>query len=124
MRRQYRDEGFFVLERAVPGADLELLRSVAEDAVAVMDARMDAEGTDRLGINLRGRRYFTDRLSSERTELHRVLFSPLLAEICRATIGDEAYLFWEQYVIKGSTPTPSSPGIRTLVMCTRTTGPT
>ena len=24
------------------------------------------------------------------------------AEVCRATLGDTAYLFWEQYVVKGA----------------------
>ena len=104
MRQQYRDEGYFVLERALPEAHLELLRSVARDAVAVMDAKMDAAGTDRIGINLRGRRYFTDMLSREKTDLRQVLFSELLADICRATIGEDAYLFWEQYVLKGADP--------------------
>lgn len=104
MRQQYHEEGFFVLERALPEAHLELLRCVAGDAVEVMNARMDAAGTDRIGINLRGRRYFTDMLSHERTELRKVLFSELLADICRATIGEDAYLFWEQYVLKGADP--------------------
>jgi ectoine hydroxylase-related dioxygenase (phytanoyl-CoA dioxygenase family) len=27
-----------------------------------------------------------------------------MAEICRKTLGDEAYLFWEQYVIKAGDP--------------------
>ena len=104
MRQQYRDEGFFVLERALPADHLELLRSVAQEAVSVMDAKMDAEDTDRIGINLRGRRYFTDMLSRDKVELRDVLFSDLLGQICRATIGEEAYLFWEQYVIKGADP--------------------
>lgn len=28
------------------------------------------------------------------------IFSELMAEICRATLGPEAYLFWNQYVVK------------------------
>mgnify|MGYP001798179839 CR=1 FL=1 len=30
------------------------------------------------------------------------LFSDLMANICRATIGDPAWLFWEQYVVKSA----------------------
>ena len=26
----------------------------------------------------------------------------MIADICRATLGDNAYLFWEQYVVKGA----------------------
>ena len=25
-----------------------------------------------------------------------------MADVCRATLGDTAYLFWEQYVVKGA----------------------
>jgi ectoine hydroxylase-related dioxygenase (phytanoyl-CoA dioxygenase family) len=31
-----------------------------------------------------------------------MLFSPLMADICRATLGDDAYFFLDQYVVKGS----------------------
>ncbi len=30
-----------------------------------------------------------------------------MAQICRATLGEDAYLFWEQYVIKGTDPDSS-----------------
>lgn len=104
MREQYRQEGYFVLPGALPPDQLSLLRSTAADAVRVMDARMDELGVDRLGINLRGRRYFTNMLSRERPELDDVLASDLMAAVCRATIGDEAHLFWEQFVLKGADP--------------------
>lgn len=104
MKQQFREEGYFILERALPAEHLELLRSVAGAAIEVADAQMDAAGVDQLGLNRRGLRYFTNMLSHERPELREVLFSPLMAEICRATIGPDAYLFWEQFVIKGADP--------------------
>ena len=102
MREQYGTEGYFIVEQALPAEHLELLRDVSAHAVDTAHARMDAAGTDRLGLNVRGRRYFTHHLVKERPELREVLFSPLLAEVCRATIGDDAYLFWEQFVLKGA----------------------
>lgn len=104
MREQYENEGYFVLERVLSNDDLELLRRVADGAIDAMDRRMDAEGTDHLGINIRGKRYFTDWLSLEQPELRPFLLGPLMADICRATVGPDAYLFWEQYVIKGTSP--------------------
>lgn len=104
MREKYDRDGFFVLERVLTDTDLELLRRVASGAIEAMDGRMDAEGTDQLGINIRGKRYFTDWLSLEQPELRPFLLGPLMADICRATIGPNAYLFWEQYVIKGADP--------------------
>jgi ectoine hydroxylase-related dioxygenase (phytanoyl-CoA dioxygenase family) len=104
MRRQYRDEGYFILERAVPEEHLELLRSVADFAVEKADARMDELGVDQLDINKRGKRYFSHMIYKDRPELRQFLFSDLMADICRATLGDDAYLFWEQYVIKAGDP--------------------
>jgi ectoine hydroxylase-related dioxygenase (phytanoyl-CoA dioxygenase family) len=99
-RRQYREEGYFVLPGVLSDGDLELLRSGAAYAITRMDAEMDARGTDRLDINVRGRRYFSSKVAEERRELRSFLFGELMADICRATIGDTAYLFNEQYVIK------------------------
>jgi len=107
MRQQYRDEGYFLLPNVLDPADLELLRSGAQLAIDSMDAQMDAAGTDRLGINARGKRYFANHVYQQRPELLDFLLGELMAEICRATLGDEAYLFWEQYVIKAGDPDTS-----------------
>ena len=98
----YRDEGYMILERAVPDSYLELLRGQCQQAIDQMDARMDAEGGDTLGINHRGSRYFVSNCFKEQPILREFLFSELMAEVCRATLGDNAYLFWEQYVVKGA----------------------
>lgn len=104
MRDQYQREGYFILERALTGEQLELLRDVAQYAMDKADAEMDAAGVGRLGINVRGKRYFSHMIYQDRPQLRRFLFSDLMAEVCRATLGPEAYLFWEQYVIKVGDP--------------------
>jgi ectoine hydroxylase-related dioxygenase (phytanoyl-CoA dioxygenase family) len=104
MREQYRREGYFLLERALSPEQLELLRGVAGYAMDKADAAMDAAGVDRLGINARGKRYFSHMIYQDKPELRQFLFSDLMAEICRATLGPDAYLFWEQYVIKAGDP--------------------
>ncbi len=101
-RDLYRSEGYMILERAIPPSFLELLRGQCQQAIDRMDARMDAEGTDTLGINHRGSRYFVANCFREQPELRTFLFSELMADVCRATLGENAYLFWEQYVIKGA----------------------
>jgi ectoine hydroxylase-related dioxygenase (phytanoyl-CoA dioxygenase family) len=107
MREQFVQEGYFILENVISPDHLELLRSEADYAVAKLDARMDAIGTDRLDINARGKRYFAAMIYKDRPELRRFLFSELMAEICRSTLGHAAYLFWEQYVIKAADPDTS-----------------
>jgi ectoine hydroxylase-related dioxygenase (phytanoyl-CoA dioxygenase family) len=104
MREQYQQEGYFILERVVSDEHLELLRGAAQYSVDKLDAAMDASGVDRIGINARGKRYFSSMIYQDRPELRKFLFSELMAEICRATLGENAYLFWEQYVIKAGDP--------------------
>ncbi|MEV0849644.1 phytanoyl-CoA dioxygenase family protein [Streptomyces sp. NPDC049954] len=100
MADQYRRDGYFVIESALRPEELELLRSGADRSVAKTDAAMDAAGADRLGINARGKRYFSNMNYQDLPELRQFLFGETMAEICRAVLGPEAYLFWEQYVIK------------------------
>lgn len=104
MVRQFRDEGYAILERAVGAADLELLRGAAQYSIDVAEQAMDAAGVDRLGLNARGKRYFSHMVYQQRPELRRFIFGPVMEGICRRLLGDDAYLFWEQYVIKASDP--------------------
>ena len=46
-------------------------------------------------------------ISDDLPELREFLFGATMAEVCRATLGAEAYLFWEQYVIKTADPDSS-----------------
>ncbi|WP_020576011.1 phytanoyl-CoA dioxygenase family protein [Actinopolymorpha alba] len=107
LREQYHSEGYFVLERALTDEQLELLRGGAQFSMDKLDAAFDAGGVDRIGINARGKRYFSNMIYKDRPELRQFLFSDLMAEICKATLGEDAYLFWEQYVIKAADPDTS-----------------
>jgi ectoine hydroxylase-related dioxygenase (phytanoyl-CoA dioxygenase family) len=99
-QRQYQEEGYFILERVIPEAHLEMLREECARFIALTDAEMDAKGVDVQGINHRGSRYFIAKRYRDSERLPEFLFSPLMAEVCRATLGPEAFLFWEQYVVK------------------------
>ncbi|MDE2798123.1 MAG: phytanoyl-CoA dioxygenase family protein, partial [Gemmatimonadota bacterium] len=101
-KQQYRDEGYFILEAVIPEHHLELLRDECQTFIDTMHARMDEQGTDTIGINHRNKRYFVSNCFRQQPKLRAFLFSDLMAEICRATLGENAYLFWEQYVVKGA----------------------
>lgn len=101
-QQQYHDEGYFVLEGVISLEHLEMLRDEAQRYIDIMHAEMDRLGTDVIGINHRNNRYFINNRYKESERLHEFLFSPLMAEVCRATLGANAYLFHEQYVIKAA----------------------
>lgn len=99
--RQFREQGYAVFPGALAGEALALLRGECDAFVAREDARMDAAGVDTIGISHRGKRYFANECQRVVPSLRSVLFSDAMADICRATLGDTAYFFFDQYVVKG-----------------------
>jgi ectoine hydroxylase-related dioxygenase (phytanoyl-CoA dioxygenase family) len=100
--RDYREKGFFVLDAIIPPEHLDMLREEADIFIDKMHAEMDKTGRDVIGISHRGKRYFISRRYKESARLHEFIFSDLMANICRATLGPNAWLFHEQYVIKAA----------------------
>ena len=99
-KQQFKDDGYFILKNCVPEEHLELLRSHCSDFIATIDAEMDAKGVDRLGICAKNKRYFVSGCYKRKPVMGRFIFSDLMADICRATLGETAYLFHDQYVVK------------------------
>ena len=99
--RQFAEDGYAVFPGALAGDALELLRAECDAFVAREDARMDALGVDTLGISHRGKRYFANECQRVVPQLRSVLFGEAMADICRATLGPDAYFFFDQYVVKG-----------------------
>ncbi|MBI4427685.1 MAG: phytanoyl-CoA dioxygenase family protein [Ignavibacteriales bacterium] len=101
-KKQYRDEGFFILKNVIPQETLNVLNNQCDSLVKEQDDEMDRQGTDVLNLSRRNSRYFAFLPHKNRPELGEFIFSDMMAAICRATVGDTAYLFWEQFVVKGS----------------------
>jgi ectoine hydroxylase-related dioxygenase (phytanoyl-CoA dioxygenase family) len=101
-KQKYIDDGFFILERVIHDDQLQMLRDEAANFVCKLHAEMDAAGTDTLEANIRDNRYFIANRFQESDRLHEFLFGDLIAEICRATLGPNAFLFYEQFVLKAA----------------------
>lgn len=99
--RQFREQGYAVFPGILAGEHLELLRAECDAFVAREDARMDEAGVDTIGISHRGKRYFANECQRVVPQLRNVLFSPEMADVCRTTLGDTVYFFFDQYVVKG-----------------------
>ena len=98
--RQYQDEGYFILESVLPQDDLQLLRDECQRFIDKANAEMDARNTDTYGINHRNSRYFISYCYRDRPQMGRMIFSDYMAEVCKAALGPDAFLFWDQYVVK------------------------
>lgn len=103
-RKQYREEGYFVLTNALPESTLAVLRSICDTLVHDQDVEMDRLHTDVLNLSRRNSRYFVFLAYKDNPALGQFIFSDLMAEICTATVGSSAMLFWEQFVVKGTDP--------------------
>ena len=93
---------YAVFERVLQGPLLDLLRDECAAVIAREDARLDALGVEVDGISHRGTRYFAGECQRVQPRLRDLLLSTTMADICRATLGDDAYFFYDQYVVKGA----------------------
>jgi ectoine hydroxylase-related dioxygenase (phytanoyl-CoA dioxygenase family) len=101
-QQQFQRSGYFVMESALSAAQLEALRADCARGIERIHVRMDAEGTDTIDISHRNTRYFVSDMFRESPVLRGIVLGDLFADICRATIGDTAYLFLEQFVVKAA----------------------
>ena len=99
-REQYAIDGYFILDSVIPQEHLELLRANCRIAVEELDAQMHRQGTDVIGINHRGKRYFCGRPMEKQPQLRSFIFSELMASICKATLGENIFVHGDQFVVK------------------------
>jgi len=99
--RQFREEGFFVLQDAVAPGDLDTLRGECQRFIDERDREMDRLGVDKLDLDQRGSRYFVHAYGKS-PAIERFLASDHMVEIARAALGDTVHLFNEQYVVKAA----------------------
>lgn len=100
-RRRFREEGFFVVDGALPTRDLALLRRECQRLVDAREAEMDRLGVDVLDLDHRGRRYFLHGYDTS-AALRRFLTSDRMVRIARTALGDTVHLFNEQFVVKAA----------------------
>ena len=98
--KQFLDEGYFVLERAIPGPDLAGLRLECQQSLDTHVALMERVGAETLGLTHKEKRYTLPCWHEERPFLQRFLFGNVMMEIVRSTVGDNAYLFLELFSLK------------------------
>lgn len=96
--RNYRDEGYFCLERAISGDDLSRLQ---ERCMHFVEREQQAAAAKGMTKHQQAGKYFITYPASRDAEVAEFAFGPLMSEIARATVGDEAVLFYDQFVVKG-----------------------
>ena len=100
--KQYQREGWFILESVIPAPALAALQAECMRLVAQFESEMLAKGETSHNISHYKKRYFISNRSASSPIMSEFLYSDLMAELCRALLGDTAYLFNEQYVVKAA----------------------
>jgi hypothetical protein len=101
-RELYKKEGYMILPGVIPADLLTMLREECSYYLGYYDSLMDTKGVQSEGISHRGKRYFINNRYRLSNRLWEFIFSPLMAEVAQATVGPDAYLFHEQWVVKGA----------------------
>ncbi len=101
-QEQYHRDGYFILESVIPENVVAALLDECMRLVRERDREMEAKGVTTEDITHYKKRYFISSRSDSSPIMTDFLFSDLMAEVCRATLGETAYLFNEQYVVKAA----------------------
>ena len=97
----FHTRGFTVLSEVIPPDQLDLLRFDCDFFVKQTDKSMEANNIEVEGLTHRAKRYFIRNRYRGSKTLWRFLYSPLMHQISTAFIGDDVFLFLEQWVVKG-----------------------
>ncbi|MGC2403210.1 MAG: phytanoyl-CoA dioxygenase family protein [Acidobacteriaceae bacterium] len=101
-QEQYRSEGYLILSGVIPQRELTMLREECAYYLGYYDALMDSKGVETENLSHRGKRYFINNRYRLSPRLWQFVFSDLMAQVAEATVGPTAYLFHEQWVVKGA----------------------
>lgn len=99
---QFHEEGYMILEAVMSPDQIQGLRDETDRYISMIHQEMDDQKTDVLGINHRNSRYFINNKHQHSQILTDFLFSDLMYDVSTAALGDNVYLFHEQYVIKAA----------------------
>lgn len=92
-------QGYRVFPDAISPEDLATLRTTCD---TLLDEPIDDGGKDRHKIGLGAARRFLAHRHEEFPALERFITGPQIAELTRSLLGQDAYLFNEQFVVKGA----------------------
>jgi ectoine hydroxylase-related dioxygenase (phytanoyl-CoA dioxygenase family) len=96
--QRFRDEGYFIVERAVDGPLLDGLRSDADAAIAEERGCLERGEQRYVPVSQLDDRYVVSGFVRRSNFVRQLLFSELMASICRAALGDDVFLYSETFV--------------------------
>jgi len=96
---EFRTHGYALFENALSTADLETLRAAC---TTLLEEPVDDGGGDRHKIGVGATLRFLAHRYEEFVDVEAFLLGPVIDHVTRACLGQGAYLFNEQFVVKGA----------------------
>lgn len=96
----YAREGYLVVPGWLSADEVGFLRRQSDAAVAAAHQKMVNKGEHRDGLSRINERYYVAGTSRFEPDLKAFLTSPRIANLCRAVVGPEAFVFTEVFVCK------------------------
>ena len=99
-RHSFTKQGFIIVQEFLDKTELKAVRTACDHEVGCIAEDMRSKGILEQGINVLDRKYFINNARIQHPKLADIIFSDKTEALCRATIGDTAYLHNEQFVVK------------------------
>lgn len=100
--QQFNTEGFVILRNVISQEMIEKIQQECERFIQEKDAEMDAKGVEVDEINHKGKRYFIAMKNKDSQPMQELLFGNEMEQITRSILGENVYLFLEQFVVKAA----------------------
>lgn len=99
---QFQEDGFCIVKNVIPQELIERLRGECQRFIKEKDDEMDRKGIEVDEINHKGKRYFIALRYKDSKTMQDLIFGKEMEQITRKILGDDVFLFLEQYVVKAA----------------------
>lgn len=99
---RFKEEGFCIVKNVIPQELIERLRGECQRFIKEKDDEMDRKGVEVDEINHKGKRYFIALRYKDSKTMQDLIFGKEMEQITRKILGDDVFLFLEQYVVKAA----------------------
>ncbi|MFI1772427.1 phytanoyl-CoA dioxygenase family protein [Thalassobellus citreus] len=99
---QFKEDGFCIVKNVIPQELIARLQGECQRFIKEKDDEMDAKGVEVDEINHKGKRYFIALRYKDSETMQDLIFGKEMEEITRKVLGEDVFLFLEQYVVKAA----------------------
>lgn len=99
---KYEQEGFVILRNVISPEMIKKIQDECDRFIQEKDAEMDSKGVLVDGISHKGSRYFIAMRNKDSQPMQDLIYGQVLQQITRSILGENVYLFLEQFVVKSA----------------------